>query len=141
VLSIDRTARVDVSAPPERCLEILSDVARYPSWASLIASAEVIEDRVKLRAQVLGLPVEMQCSLATRPDGAVLQRIPYDDRDDERYVADWRVGPSASGAEVTLHVTASLDAPGPARVLRGRVERLLVDGLVNDLARAVGSSV
>ena len=34
MLTIDRSARATVGAPPERCLERLSDVASYPSWST-----------------------------------------------------------------------------------------------------------
>jgi hypothetical protein len=42
---------------------------------------------------------------------------------------------------VQLHVTAAIDLPGPAGLLRGRIERRLTDDLLADLAAtAAGSS-
>jgi Polyketide cyclase / dehydrase and lipid transport len=137
VLTIDRSARASVAASPQRCLELLSDVEAYPSWASLIRQVEVVGERVRVRAELLGVPFVMDCELELGPDRAVLRRLPYDEEDDERYEAAWTVRPAGSGAEVELHVTAALDAPGPARLLRGRVERRLVDDLLADFARAV----
>jgi hypothetical protein len=141
VLSIDRSARTEVTASPERCLRLLADVERLPEWSGLIAAVEVLERhpdgtaaRVRLRAQVLGLPVMMDCELEI--DGAIvlLRRLPYDADDRERYEARWTV--SDTGA-VSLQVEAALDAPGPAALLRGRVERRLVDDVLADFAAAV----
>jgi hypothetical protein len=134
MLMIDRSARAEVSAPPARCLERLADVEAYPSWSSLIRSAETVGERVRLRAELLGVSFEMDCALELGGDRAVLRRLPNDPRDDERFEATWTVSPAGSGAAVGLHVVAALDAPGPARLLRGRVERRLVDDLLADFA-------
>ena len=125
-----------MTAPPERCLERLADVEAYPSWASLIRRAEVLGDRVRVRAEMLGVAFEMDCALELGPDRAVLRRLPYDREDDERYEATWTVAPVAGGSDVELHVAAAIDAPGPARLLRGRVERRMVDDLLADFVRS-----
>jgi hypothetical protein len=144
VLQIDRSASADVAASPARCLEMLAAVDEYPSWSSLIGEAAVLERGqagsprlVRLRATVFGLPVEMRCAMELGGEGAVLRRVPDSGDDPERYEATWRVTPAGDGASVELHVAAALDAPGPARLLGGRVGRVLVDELVADLARAV----
>jgi hypothetical protein len=134
VLTIDRSAKAPVDATPERCLERLSDIEAYPSWASLIRRAEVVGERVRLRAELLGVSFEMDCELEVGPDRAVLRRVPYDEHDDERYEARWTVTAEPSGSLVELHVAAAIDVPGPARLLRGRVERRLVDDLLADFA-------
>jgi ribosome-associated toxin RatA of RatAB toxin-antitoxin module len=138
VLRIDGTAKARVDATPERCLEVLGDVESYPSWSSLIKSVERVGgDRVRLQAQVLGLSVRMTCTVAVDATHAVLRRVPNDADDDERYEAAWTVAPANGGSAVELHVTAALDAPGPASLLRGRVTRALVDDVVADFGRAV----
>jgi hypothetical protein len=137
VLTIDRSARATVTAAPERCLERLANIEAYPSWASLIRSAEVVGERVRLRAELLGVAFEMDCELEVAPGRAILRRVPYDARDDERFEAVWAVSPTGSASEVELHVVAALDAPGPARLLRGRVERRLVDDLLGDFAQSL----
>jgi hypothetical protein len=136
VLTIDRTARAAVAATPERCIERLADVEAYPSWSSLIRSAERVGELVRLRAELLGVPFEMDCALELGPDRVVLRRLPNDDKDDERFEAVWTVtqGESGQSSDVELHVVAALDAPGPARLIRGRVERRLADDLLEDFA-------
>jgi len=126
-----------LSTTPELCLERLSDVEAYPSWASLIAAAEVVGERARLRAELLGVPFVMDCELELRSNQAVLRRLPYGEGGDERYEAAWTVTSAESGSRVELHVSAALDAPGPARLLRGRIERRLVDDLLNDFVRAL----
>src|SRR5947209_4037617 len=108
MLEIDRSARAHVAAPPERCRELLADVERYPEWSSLLKQVERLDpDRVRLRAEVLGLTVEMDCAIEFGEDRALLTRLPYDASDNERYATEWTVAPD----EVRLHVTAALDVP------------------------------
>ena len=134
MLRLSRTATATVTAPPSRCMAVLRAVEAFPSWASLISEAEVLEPgRVRLKAHVMGVPLEMLCALEITDDRAVLTRLPYDPGDDERYVATWTVGPG----EVGLHVEAELDAPSAAGFMRGRIERKLVDDLLADFALAV----
>lgn len=134
MLEIDRTVTAHVDATPQRALDLLRDVERYPDWASLISHAERDGESVRLRASVLGVGLWMTCELRLRSDGALLRRIPDDARDEERFEADFSLTPSGS---VDLHVSAAIEAPGPARLIRGRVERALVDGLLADFVRAV----
>jgi hypothetical protein len=133
MLEIDRTVRGSVDAPAARCLSVLGDVSRYPEWSSLIESAEVDGERIRMRASVLGVGFEMNCELEMGEGGAVLRRLPNEPGDPERFEATWTVAPP----EVTLHVKAVLDAPGPARLLRGRVERRVADDLLADFIRAL----
>lgn len=133
MLEIDRSVSAAVEAPPERCLELLADVERYPSWSSLIDSVAREGELVRMRASVLGVGLEMTCSLALSPAGAVLRRVPHGPDDGERYEAAWSVAP----ALVELRVQAALEAPGPARLIRGRVERAIADGLLADFVRAL----
>jgi hypothetical protein len=133
MLAIDRTAQAPVSVPPERCMELLADVEGYPRWSSLIKSAEPAGERVRIRAELLGVSFEMECALDVGPDGAVLHRIPHGDDDPERFEATWTVG----AGRVALHVVALMDAPGPARLIKGRVEKRLADDLLADFTRAL----
>jgi Polyketide cyclase / dehydrase and lipid transport len=138
VLHIDGTARTTVAAPPARCLEVLRDVEGYPSWSSLIAGAERLDGgRIRLRAQVLGLAVAMTCTLKMGAETAVLRRVPRAAGDDEHFEAAFTVTPSGSGSSLELHTLADVHAPGPARLLRGRAQKALVDDLLADLASAV----
>jgi hypothetical protein len=134
MLEIDRSLSSPVDASPERCLELLRDVERYPDWSSLISRAEQDGEHVRLRASVLGVALWMTCELQVGSDGAVLRRIPHGDDDEERFEASFSLSPPGA---VGLHVSAVVDAPGPARLIRGRVERALVDGLLADLVRAL----
>ena len=136
MLTIDRGAEAAVRVPPERCLERLADVERYPSWASLIGGAERDGDRVRLKAGLLGVQLVMDCSLELGSDGAVLRRLPYGADDDERFEASWTVAADGPGSRVELHVVAVVDVPGPARLVRARIERRLVDDLLGDFARS-----
>jgi Polyketide cyclase / dehydrase and lipid transport len=136
MLRIERTVRAEVAAPPSRCLAVLGDVQGYARWARLVRAAEAHDGTVRLRAEVLGMTVEMACELELGADTAVLRRLPYDDADHERFTAAWTVRAAGAGAAVELSVTAAIDVPGPAGVLRGRIERRLADDLLADFAVA-----
>ena len=138
MLTIERTATASVAAAPERCLERLADVGAYPSWASLIRSAELAEGRVRLVAELLGVAFVMDCDLELAAGSAMLRRIPYSDDDEEGFEATWTVTPADGGGSlVELRVEAALDAPGPARFVRGRIEKRLVDDLLADFSRSL----
>ena len=136
MLRLDRTVRADVGASPSVCLGLLGDVEGYPRWSRLVRSAEGHGDAIGLRAEVLGLTVEMDFVLELGRDTAVLRRLPYDAGDDERFIAAWTVRRMGAGATVQLHVTAAIDLPGPTALLRGRVERRLADDLLADFVAA-----
>jgi hypothetical protein len=133
MLEIDRTANAGVAATPARCRERLADVGGYPRWSSLIKSAERTGDHVSLRAELLGVSFAMVCELEVSDEQVVLRRLPHDAADEERFEAVWTLAPG----EVTLHVKAALDAPGPARLIRGRVEKRLTDDLLADFTRSL----
>ena len=138
MLEIDRTVSASVGAAPDRCLAVLRDVAGYPRWSRLVGAVDVVDDdRVRLRADVLGLSVVMDCVLEAAEGSASLRRLPNDPGDDEQFTAAWTVGDAPSGAEVELHVRAAMNAPGPARLIRGRVERKLADELLADFVAGV----
>jgi hypothetical protein len=90
---------------------------------------------------VLGFSVEMLCELSVdRSAGrALLRRLPEDAEDAEAYESAWTVRHSGSGTTVELEVRAALEAPGPARLVRGRIERALADDLLADFVRALGA--
>src|SRR3954462_14720895 len=132
MLEVDRSARAGVAATPARCRERLADVDGYPRWSSLITRAERAGERVRLRAELLGVGFEMVCELEVGEERVVLRRLPHDDSDEERFEAAWTLAPG----EVALRVTPALDAPGPARLIRGRVEKRLTDDLLADFTRS-----
>jgi hypothetical protein len=138
VLEIDRTVSARVKAPPDRCLEVLRDVAGYPRWSRLVGAVDAIDDdRVRVRADVLGLAVGMNCVLEADEGSATLRRLPHGPDDAEQFIAAWTVGEAPGGADVELRVRATMNAPGPARLIRGRVERKLADELLADFVAAV----
>src|SRR3954451_13216601 len=118
MLEIDRSMRTPVDASPDRCIELLRDVESYPDWSSLISRVERDGEHVRLRASVLGVALWMTCELRVGADGAVLRRIPDDEGDEERFEASFSLSPAGT---VGLHLSAVIDAPGPARLIRGRV--------------------
>jgi hypothetical protein len=133
VLQVDRSAQARFQAPRDRCLEVLGDVADYPRWSRLVRAVSEGDRGVHLVVEVLGRTVAMDCSLELGPDGAVLRRLPNDPGDDEVFVAEWKLADDT----VTLHVSAAIDLPGAAGLLRGRIERRVVDELLDDFVAAV----
>jgi len=139
VLRIDRSASSVTAASPDRCRAVLTDVPAYPTWASLIERVEATGpgDAITVTGKILGLEIVMLCVVEEDSGAIRLRRLPFDAGDDERYLATWTLEPDGRGTRIGLHVTAELDAPGAASLLRGRVERKLADELLADLVRAV----
>jgi hypothetical protein len=54
-----------------------------------------------------------------------------------RLIADAEVLARGQDGRVDLHVTAAIDAPGPAGLLRGRVSKRLADDLLDDFVSVV----
>lgn len=139
MLRIDRTAEIVTAATPARVRAVLTDVPRYPAWASLIERVDVPAPGgpITLTGRVLGVEIVMTCLVEADDDTIVMRRLPFDGGDDERYVATWTVSPRGTATGVRLRVVAALDAPGPAALLQGRVSRSLVDDLLADAARVL----
>jgi polyketide cyclase/dehydrase/lipid transport protein len=134
---LDRTVRAEVAGSPQRCVVLLADVEGWPRWARLVRDVERRGDDLVMRAEVLGLTVQMRCVLERSAGGAILRRLPNETTDEERFTAAFTVRPADGGAAVTLQVAAAIDVPGPAGLLRGRIERRLADDLLADFAAAV----
>jgi ribosome-associated toxin RatA of RatAB toxin-antitoxin module len=142
VLKVDRSAQELIPLPPERCVELVGVIEALPTWSSLISSVDVLESddaglptQARLHAGVMGLTVQMPCNVERSDDGATLRRIRNGTGKDEDFVAIWSAEPHADGTEMNLHVTAELNVPGPARLLRGQVGNKLCDELLADFAK------
>jgi hypothetical protein len=135
MLAVDRVRSRVVRAPVGACRAVLADAAGHSEWAGVLESVEQDGDVLVVNARVLGLAVELRCVLDVTDSAVVLRRIPYDDADDESFVATWTL---EEGREttVTLHVKAALDAPRAASLLRGPIEHALTDDLLRDFANA-----
>lgn len=139
MLKIDRSAQAPIALPPRRCVELVGEIEALPSWSSLISSVDVLErdaagvpTQARLHAGVMGLTVQMPCAVERSGDGAALRRIRNGTGKDEDFVAIWTAEPHAGGTEMNLQVTAELNVPGPARLLRGQVSHKLCDELLAD---------
>lgn len=72
-MAIQRT--IDISAPPERIWEIMSDIARWPEWTPTVTNVELLDTgpfRVGMRARLRQprLPVAVWTVTAIEPGRA-----------------------------------------------------------------------
>ncbi|MDA8034699.1 MAG: SRPBCC family protein [Actinomycetota bacterium] len=145
---MEHTAEVMVvAAPPERCFEVVADVAAYPSWVADVKEVRVLErdelgraTTVSFRAGAFGRSTSyvLVYDYSAAPgelswrqkDGDLTNRL------DGRY----RFRPGADGAtEVHYELAVELRVPIPGFVKR-RAEGHILHAAVRDLkARVEGS--
>ncbi|CAA9323429.1 MAG: FIG01121307: hypothetical protein [uncultured Friedmanniella sp.] len=131
---------IDIAAPPEAVMAVISDVEQYPAWVDSVSSAEVLTAGA-------GRPetVRMVLDHAVVKDDYVL-----------RYtwapaVVSWRlveghllktmdgsytVQPQGSGSTVTYRLTVDANLP-MIGMFRRKAEKTIVDGALRGLKRRV----
>jgi hypothetical protein len=150
VKELKATATRSVDATPERCVELLAAVDRYPAWhPELIPQAEALERDVAglptraravvhLAAGPLVKDLELVVSVAIQPGRAVtLSRIPNELSDPERFNLTWEIELGAE-TSLTLVLDARVDVP---RILPvGGIGDAVAQGFIEAARRALDAS-
>lgn len=138
------TERTTVSAPPERCYAVVTDIERYPEWAADIKQVEVeardAEGRpleCTFRAAAFGrstsYTLRYDYSGAPRALAWRLTRGDITTKLDGRYVFDPAVG---GGTDVTYHLEVELRVPIPGFIKMRAASRIITTALRELKARA-----
>jgi hypothetical protein len=149
VKELQGTASTRVKAPVARCLELLSDVERYPAWyPEVVRRVEVVErgdhgtaTRARTTLHVSQGPfnrdIDLLLAVQTEPAGTVeLTRIPHDSGDREQFSVTWHVREADGAAEIDLALDANLSVP--RLVPLGGIGNGVARGFVDAAARALG---
>lgn len=145
------TASARTFASPQRCLELLAAVERYPSWyPEVVRRVEVVDRdadgapasaRTTLHVAQGPFVREIQLLLALEldpPHAVKLVRIPHHVGDAERFAVTWRVSPDGDGSRIDLALDASLSVP--RLVPLGGVGNSVAGGFVQAAARELEAS-
>ncbi len=147
---LNATATAEVHAPPERCLQLLGDVERYPTWYPEVvrrveaieraADGAVTQARTSLHVPNVPLVSDVALMLAVAvdpPDVVRLTRIAHGRGDEEKFEVTWRLIPDGSGTtRIDLELHAKLSVP--RLVPTGGIGNALAGGFVSAAARALG---
>ena len=143
----EATERITVSATPDRCFEVASDIERYPEWAADIKEVTVHERDEQGRPSL----VSFRAAAFGRSTSYTLA---YDHRDAPRVLA-WRLtkgdittrldgryefGPTGDGGtEVMYHLEVELRVPIPG-FIKMRAQSRIVANALRELKARVESS-
>ncbi len=113
-------------ASKQRCQDLLLAAERYPEWhPEVIRSVTLAQQPARARGQRVNAVVhvsfgpvardlELMLDVGLDLAGAVrLDRVPYDENDDERFTVHWALDEHADRAhtDIALEIAAQLDVP------------------------------
>jgi hypothetical protein len=139
-----------VGVSPERCLDLLADLEGYPRWYPDVVRRVDVQERngaLATRARVLlhahigpmNRDLELTLAVTRRTYGVLLQRVPHERTDSERFEVSWRaVADGQSGTRLQLALDASLPVPRmlPTHGLADGLAAGFVDAAVRELSRS-----
>jgi ribosome-associated toxin RatA of RatAB toxin-antitoxin module len=138
------TERITVSAPPERCFEVVDDIERYPEWAADIKEVTVHErdDQgrpalVSFRAAAFGRSTTLTLAYDHREAPHALSwRLTKGDIT-TRYDGRYEFTPTGDGrTEITYHLEVELRVPIPG-FIRMRAQSRIVSTALRELKARV----
>lgn len=139
-------ARASLPAPLLRILAVLTDIERYPQWATQLAEAEVIERdeagrprlaRFSLNAGLLKDTFVLRYAFDDRAGESTMSWELVEARQLKRLDGSYRLVPSAGGrcdVEYSLVVDPGLPV---ITALRQKAERVVITTALDDLERRV----
>jgi hypothetical protein len=112
-------AEATLPAPIERCFAVLRDVEAWPQWQPHVTGVDVLERglsgapaRVVIEAHVLAFRPRLVARVALDPPVTLrLDRIPFDDGDDEALRLTVTLQPGGATCTARAAVEAALDLP------------------------------
>jgi carbon monoxide dehydrogenase subunit G len=131
---------IDIAAPPDAVLAVISDVERYPAWVDSMTSAQVLttaDGRPETVRMVLDHPVvkdDYVLRYAWEP--AVVSWRLVQGRLLKTMDGSYTVEPSATGSRVTYRLTVDANLP-MIGMFRRKAEKTIIDGALRGLQRRV----
>jgi len=128
----------EISAPPQRCYDALTDFEHLPEWQGSLRSVEVLERDEQGRGTVVEYEVDAKVKrvryrlrqLHDPPHRLGSEYLGGDFRD---FAGEWRFIPAGDGrtrVELDLRVDPGRFVPGP---LRGAISDAVMRGALRDL--------
>jgi hypothetical protein len=151
VKDLHGTAAARADVPVDRCVALLADVERYPTWhPDVVREVEILERdergrateaRTKLRAAIGGVGRDFDLTLAVsaQPDAVKLSRLAHGPEDREELEMLWEV----HDGRIQLRLDAKLDVPRllPTRGIGDAIANGFVEAAVSALQRRSGGAI
>ena len=133
-------ATIDIAAPPEAVMAVISDVEQYPAWVDSMSSAEVLTAEAGRPAtvrMVLDHPVVKDDYVLryTWAPAVVSWRL-VEGHLLKTMDGSYTVQPQGSGSTVTYRLTVDANLP-MIGMFRRKAEKTIVDGALRGLKRRV----
>jgi hypothetical protein len=140
-------ASATVNASPQRCIEVLRDIERYPQWyPDVVREVQVLEtgtDGQARRAQAIlhaavgpisrDLPLLLNVTVTDTE--VKLSRVANEPSDREHFDVTWRAEGSGESTHLVLALDAALDVP--RLVPLGGVGDTLAEGFVTAATKEI----
>jgi hypothetical protein len=135
---VDVTAALEAPGPPEELFPWVDDLARYPSWLSIVPRAVAgdphpddvgpawsVDLRGRLGPFARAKRLRMVRTVHDSPGHARFERVEHDGREHSAWILDAEVAPAGSGSILTmrLHYGGRLWMPALDRLLAEEIER------------------
>ena len=131
---------IDIAAPPEAVMAVISDVEQYPAWVDSMSAAEVLTSEAGRPAtvrMVLDHPVvKDDYVLRYRWEPAVVSWRLVEGRLLKTMDGSYTVEPRDSGCSVTYRLTVDANLP-MIGMFRRKAEKTIIDGALQGLKRRV----
>ena len=131
---------IDIAAPPETVMAVITDIEQYPVWVDSMSSAEILtsrNDRPETVRIVLDHPVvqdDYVLRYAWAP--AVVSWRLVRGRLLKTMDGSYTVEPKGAGSTVTYRLTVDANLP-MIGMFRRKAERTIIDGALQGLKRRV----
>ena len=131
---------IDIAAPPDAVLAVISDVERYPAWVDSMTSAQVLtsaDGRPETVRMVLDHPVvkdDYVLRYAWEP--AVVSWRLVEGRLLKTMDGSYTVEGAGEGSRVTYRLTVDANLP-MIGMFRRKAEKTIIDGALRGLKRRV----
>ena len=131
---------IDIAAPPEAVMAVISDVEQYPAWVDSMSSAEIltsVDDRPETVRMVLDHPVVQDDYVLRYAWGsaAVSWRL-VEGHLLKTMDGSYTVEPKGAGSTVTYRLSVNANLP-MIGMFRRKAERTIIDGALKGLKRRV----
>jgi hypothetical protein len=128
---VEIDAALDAPCPPAELFTWVDDLSRYPSWLTIVTTAEpdgdgcwVVDLRGRFGPLARSKRLRMQRTTLEPERLAVFERSERDDRDHSPWVLRAQVSPTGSGSHLDMHLHYGGGLWGPVleRLLRDEID-------------------
>jgi ribosome-associated toxin RatA of RatAB toxin-antitoxin module len=134
------SSSITIDAPPERVLEVIRDVEKYPEWTGGITKAVVVEPgpaKVDFTMNQSGMSDEYTLDYDWKADGVSWVMVgPSKMMKSQK--GSYQLSPKGPATEVTYQLTLELKIP-MIGLMKRKAEKMIIDSALKELKKRVES--